>query len=496
MRPHRLLPTFAALAVLAGCGSGDDGTIGVAIIGNTDAAFASGLRLSREAQLVRAATQSGLVGLNSQGEVVPALAETWIVTDDGLSFIFRLRQTRWPDGSEMTAQSAREALVRAMEGLEGTSLGLDLSPIEEVRAMAGRVIEIRLAHPEPALLQLLAQPELALMNGGSYTGTMTVVARESESNGAMFRFKPPAERGLPDDEDWQAEVRDIALRVGSAEQSLAFFEAGEVALVMNGDLGNLPLVETGPLSSGTLRVDSTIGIFGLLVRDGSGLLGDDGVREALAMAIDRPALLANYNLGGWQSTTRPVSPGLPNDRGQVGERWEGAEIESLRAEAARRVAAWRRANDAGDLSQPVNLYVWMDDGPGWDELLSGLSVQFAPIGIRLQRAEERRQAELVLIDQVARYASPRWFLNQFNCALDRGMCSEEADALVREAMAQDNANLRQTLFARAEAELTLANVFIPIASPLRWSLVRGGVDGFAPNAYAFHPLPPLAEIPR
>ena len=38
--------------------------------------------------------------------------------------------------------------------LAGTSLALDFLPIEEVRAMAGRVIEIRLRRPTPDLLQL------------------------------------------------------------------------------------------------------------------------------------------------------------------------------------------------------------------------------------------------------------------------------------------------------------------------------------------------------
>ena len=101
-----------------------------------------------------------------------------------------------------------------------------------------------------------------------------------------------------------------------------------------------------------------------------------------------------------------------------------------------------------------------------------------------------------LVDRVARYPAPRWFLNQFNCSLRRGLCSEEADALsaqaVNETMPAENARL----LAEAEAELTLANVYIPFGPPLRWSLVRGNVRGFSANQWAFHPLPDMAEIPR
>ena len=105
-------------------------------------------------------------------------------------------------------------------------------------------------------------------------------------------------------------------------------------------------------------------------------------------------------------------------------------------------------------------------------------------------------ADFVLIDRVARYAESRWFLNQFHCALGNGMCSSEADALVRDSIVQTDPNAKATLLAQAEAELTLANVYIPFGSPLRFSLVRGDVEGFAANPWAFHPLPAFAVIPR
>src|SRR6186713_3483335 len=169
-RPKFLAPFLAALA-LAGCGR-NDGAVEVAFIDTPEQLFAGGVRLSAGAQHLRAATDAGLVSLDAQGEVIPALADRWIVTDDGRSFIFRLRDGTWADGSELTAESARKALVEALGALRGTSLGLDLAPIAEVRAMAGRVVEIRLSSPVPMLLQLLAQPELALVHGKGGSGDM------------------------------------------------------------------------------------------------------------------------------------------------------------------------------------------------------------------------------------------------------------------------------------------------------------------------------------
>ena len=164
------VPLLAAL--LAGCWGTDDGAVDVAFIDTPESLFASGVRLSAGAQHLRAATGAGLVALDAEGETVPALADRWIVTDDGRSYIFRLRDGTWPDGRDLTAESARTALNEAIGRLRGTSLGLDLAPVAEVRAMAGRVIEIRLSSPVPMLLQLLAQPELALTHGVGGSGDM------------------------------------------------------------------------------------------------------------------------------------------------------------------------------------------------------------------------------------------------------------------------------------------------------------------------------------
>ena len=55
---------------------------------------------------------------------------------------------------------------------------------------------------------------------------------------------------------------------------------------------------------------------------------------------------------------------------------------------------------------------------------------------------------------------------------------------------------RAAMLTEAETELTAANVFIPFGTPIRWSLVRGSVRGFSPNAWGWHPLMPLAWLPK
>jgi oligopeptide transport system substrate-binding protein len=305
-------------------------------------------------------------------------------------------------------------------------------------------------------------------------------------------MKSPSARGIPEEADWEEYVRAIALRAAGAEQAIALFDDGELDVVLGGRIGALPLADTGPLSRGTIRIDPALGLFGLQVRRAQGLLGTAPGREAVAMALDRPQLIAAFNIGGWVPTTRVVAPDLPGDPGYVGERWTDSSVEDLRAVAAGRVAAWRRSNN----DAAARLTVALADGPGFDLLFRELAAQLAAIGVQLERVGESAPADLVLVDRVARYADPRWFLNQFNCSLRNGLCDSDADMLVEQAMAEIDPIARATLLAEAESALTLSNLYIPFGSPLRFSLVRSDVDGFAANAWAFHPLPPLAQVPR
>src|SRR6185369_10504865 len=98
------------------------------------------------------------------------------------------------------------------------------------------------------------------------------------------------------------------------------------------------------LSRGTVRVDPALGLFGLRVMRTDGFLAQPANREAISLAIDRDALLAPFNVGGWVPTTRIVPPGLPGQREPPSERWTGSTPESRQAEAARRVAAWEKAH--------------------------------------------------------------------------------------------------------------------------------------------------------
>ncbi len=492
MPEHRqiALKVAAALAVtLTGaCGSRDDATVTILSIGTASSPFEKGVRLSPSAQLVRASTVEGLVAFDEQARVIPALADRWIVTDGGQSYIFRLRDGTWSDGSNITAQSAQAALRRSLAALRGTPFALDVAGIEEIRVMAGRVIEIRLTRPVPDLLQLLAQPELGLAHRGEGAGPMRL---RRDVDTAILRPASPKERGLPDIANWNDRVRDIHLAAQTAEKSVAQFNRGEADLLLGGRLETFPLAKSVGISRGTIQLDPVSGLLGLAVVHDDGFLALPENRETIAMAIDRNAMIDRFGVSGWTASTRIVAPGMAGDLGTIGERWAGLAISERQAQAAARVARWRQQH-----SGPVRLRIALPPGPGSEWLFARLRTDFAAAGIEAVLVAEGKSADLRLLDVVAHYARPSWYLNQLSCAARRGLCSAEADKRAAEARMAPDAASRAALLAEAEAELTTANVFIPFGAPIRWSLVRGDVTGYSANRWNIHPLLPMAMRPK
>lgn len=480
--------------MLASCGQARDGTLAVAVIGDEAALAQRTQRLSAPAQLVRAATFEGLVGFDEAGRVVPALADRWIVTDNGQSYIFRLRDGTWPDGTRIGAASAVALLRKAIAGLKGTALGLDLAAIDEVRVMADRVIEIDLAAPVPELLILLAQPELALPWAdpkGKVQGTGPMTVANEENGTRMFSLIPPARRGLPEQPDFAARARKVAVTFTTGAKAVALFDDGYADVLLGGKVDSVPLAGRIGLTRGNVQLDPVTGLFGLVVGRTEGFLGASANREALAMAIDRDALLGSFNIAGWQPTTRIVSPDAEDDLGTIGERWQGMTMEERQAQGAARVAAWRAAGRA-----LPTLNIAMPDGTGSTLVFDALRRDFARIGIAVLRVPESSRADLRLVDIVARYGRATWFLNQLSCTVQKAVCSPAGDERVAEARRSVDPAARAALLAEAEAEITAANGFIPIARPLRWSMVRSGTIGFGQNPWGWHPLPPMAWLPR
>lgn len=94
-------------------------------------------------------------------ELRPALAESWEVSEDGLSYTFKLRQgIKYHDGADFNAEAAKIGLDRIKEINQGpASLMSDISAVEAVDA---QTLKITLSRPNVFFLGVL--PKLALVS--------------------------------------------------------------------------------------------------------------------------------------------------------------------------------------------------------------------------------------------------------------------------------------------------------------------------------------------
>src|SRR6476619_5001778 len=111
-----LLIPGLALAPVA-CRPQPEGTVKVVVIGGGPKLRdpAQGVLSAPDAVLLENVAQ-GLVRFDAGGNIVAGLAERWNVSDDGLSYIFRIAASQWPDGRKITAQQIARLLKRQITG--------------------------------------------------------------------------------------------------------------------------------------------------------------------------------------------------------------------------------------------------------------------------------------------------------------------------------------------------------------------------------------------
>ncbi len=483
-----LLPPF----LVAGCSdNGGDDAVNVVLIGDSGSPFQRGATLTPQARYLQSATAEGLVGFSATGEIIPAIAERWIVTDDGLSYIFRLRNSNWTSGDPIEAGDIRARLIANIQKLEATALGHDLAKVTDIREMTGRVIEIQLTSPMPDFLRLLAQPELGFTRDDVGAGPMVSAQEEGNLQVALSTL-PPEARGLPALRNWEGLVRPVTVRALPASAAVNAFSEGEADVVLNGRVANLPLSDLGPLSRANIRLDAAQGVFGLAVRNEEGVLSTPVLRKALSMAIDRDDLMTPFNIGGWLPSNTAVPRGVWTAIVPEAPSWTALPLDQRRSIAASAINAWKSQNNG-----PAIVRIAMPNGPGSDQMFGQLKRDWEAIGVEAQLvSSDEKAADLVLLDRTALFASPRWFLNQFHCEIRPGPCAEKADELVEKSLQELNPKLKAEMLALAELELEDAAIFIPFGAPIRWSLVRSDVAGFEDNIWGLHPLFPLSGSPN
>jgi peptide/nickel transport system substrate-binding protein len=482
----RRLPALLLIAlalVPAACREQPSGAVRTVVIGGQPQMRdpAAGPLSTPDAVLVHNVAQ-GLVGFDASGNIVAGLAERWNVSDDGMSYIFRIASAQWPDGRKITAPQIAKVLKRYFAPKSKDPLKDTLGAVDDVVAMTDRVIEIRLIAPRPNLLPLLAQPEMAILRGGQGTGPFTL-APDGKPDGELHLTR---EIATPDEEVKRRE--EVLLSGAPAPQAVTDFANGTSDLVLGGTFTDLPFAWHARLPRNSLRFDPASGLFGLVAVAAGGGIADPELRKLLSQAIDRDALVAALGVPGLAPRTTLLEPGLDGVPAPTAPAWTATaladRLPALKAQAARMYGQ----------NKKLVIRLLLPGGPGGDMLLRELARDWGALGFTVERAPGPGIATFALIDEVAPSSSPAWFVRRFRCGAVAA-CDPDADKLMEAARGAPVPAQRYALLAQAAGLIDDATLYIPLTAPVRWSLVSRRIQNFAGNRYARHTLTDLEQRP-
>ncbi len=459
--------------------------------------------------LIADSTGRGLTARDSEGRVVPGLAQSWRVSDDGLSIVFRLREAQFADGRRVLASDVVSSINRA-RGVRGPDLvRAMLAGVSAASSPLDGVIELRLATPQPELLELLATAALAIRQGNaarSSAGPYRVEPQPAPAAAKPAAAGPPPLVTLMRSDTYFAAadvaIARVALSRATPEEAIARFNRGEIDIVTGGTLEGIGAARVLGRRD-ALKLEQQRGVILLLINQKSGPLKDLRVRTALSMAVDRGAI----GPAAFGSAAAAAVPGLTPlslkgyTQGPVPD-WAAWPLVQ-RLEEARRLLL-----EAGHdpLDKRLKVQIAIPDSPEAQRLVDGFADEWAAIGVDIllarrtpefhAEAVQKADFEIALATRIAPVDSPLPFLQPFTCAANRhGACLPEADALLAASWKAPTLADRMAALAAAERLWTADSVAIALVQPVGWSLVSPQIAGWTPNPSGVHPLHPLLRLP-
>jgi ABC-type oligopeptide transport system substrate-binding subunit len=259
---------------------------------------------------------------------VPAAAEGWTVSEDGLAWTFRLRESAWSDGSPVQAEDFVFAWRRVLDPRVASTYAHRLFLIRGarkvlageappatlgVRATDDRTLVVELEHPAPYLPQLLClnlffplhrasvdrrgreafKPEFLVGNGPYRLAEWKVNDRKVFAKNP--RYRAAAEVGID---------RFVFLSIPDAATAFRAYEAGQVHWLFQAptdlmdELRRRPDYLAGPANS----------VYFFAFNTTRKPLDDARVRRALSLVVDREGIVRHLLRGGETPADRFVPP--------------------------------------------------------------------------------------------------------------------------------------------------------------------------------------------
>jgi oligopeptide transport system substrate-binding protein len=340
---------FIFLLLLAGCSGGD--TESRVDSGNREGVFHYGNHAEPQGldphivtgipeHHILTALFEGLVLKNPYTlDIEPGVAESWDISEDGLTYTFRLRDNAsWSNGDRVTAEDFRWSWQRALSPILGSEYSYMYYPVENAEAynsgqmadfsqvgvtvLDERTLQVKLHSPTPYFLQLLDHYSMfpvhraTLETFGDASDRLTQWAQEGNivTNGAFVLTEWQINSHVRVEKNplyWDAEEVELNAIVFYPTENLVTEERmfRDEQLHRTAEIPLDKIITYQQEQPEVTKIAPWIGSYFYMFNTNRAPLDDVRVRKALAMAIDRALIAETVTQGLYTSSTALVPPG-------------------------------------------------------------------------------------------------------------------------------------------------------------------------------------------
>jgi peptide/nickel transport system substrate-binding protein len=261
---------------------------------------------------VMASLYDKLVDIDENGEIVPMLAKSYDVSDDGKVYTFHLRDgIKFHDGTEFNAEAVKYNLERYQE--EDSVRSTEVEPIESVEAVDEYTVRVTLSEPFAPFLAVLtdragimASPKAIEENNGRIskdpvgTGPFKFVERVRGDHITVEKNPDYWREGLP-------KIDKIEYR-GIDDENVQYqnLQSGELDII-----DSIPLVEFKELQETgdyNVSIEPGLGYQGVFLNVTQPPFDNKQLRQAVYRLVDRDAIVKAVLRGvGGEAGNSPFS---------------------------------------------------------------------------------------------------------------------------------------------------------------------------------------------
>ena len=259
----------------------------------------------------------GLVRFDGRGIPQPALAESWVISDDALTFTFTLDgNAQWHDQQPVRAQDVAYT-YGLLQSAESTHPDSPLWQTVTISVIDDRTIEFKISEPYTAFMVALSRGILPshLLNGIGLTALAThqyssrpigtgpfIVVNNYWEEGTLRLLPNQRYFGQQVGLDW-LEIRFFATESARADA----YALGEIDSLI--DVGQEAIPQALALEGARLFSSTQLRYSQLMLNtDSSTILSNKSVREALSIATDRQRLVDEAVFGQGVPFNGPFAP--------------------------------------------------------------------------------------------------------------------------------------------------------------------------------------------